>query len=522
MIAQPDLDIPLAQYTAYFAAVVPDRVAVTDGTAHYSYRELDRAANRVANALRAAGIGRGEVVGFIGLNSLDYCQLLYGTAKSGGTMLPVNWRLAPPELAYILKDAAVRIMFCDAQFAAAVEGIRGELPQLERVIVVGEGGGFAAWRDAADDTPPPVSCAADDIALLFYTSGTTGRPKGVLTSNRSLSAGRAAERHIGDWYLAGPHDVTIAAMPNSHIGGTGWLLMGQFRGGTMLVLPAPDPARMLDCVAQHGVTQIFAVPTVVDMMVKEQQRHPRDLSTLKYIHYGASSFAPSQLRDAIATMGCGFIQYYGMTETGGLMTVMTPDEHDASLPERLKSCGKPLPGVSIRLCDAQGHEVPTGEVGEIWVRTPAMMSGYLNRAEDTAASYTDGWFRTGDAACRDADGFLYIADRIKDMVISGGENVYPVEVENALLAHDAVAEAAVIGLPHDKWGEQVTAVIVLKAGRRVDAAELQAFLRGQLAGFKIPRRYFFTESLPRTPSGKLKKFELRQIYGQRANQPLVE
>ncbi|MGB0220072.1 MAG: long-chain-fatty-acid--CoA ligase [Sinimarinibacterium flocculans] len=513
MIAQPQIDIPLAQYTEHFAGIVPHRVAVTDGAARYSYRDLDHAANRVANALLADGIRHGDVVGFIGLNSLDYCQLLYGTAKSGATLLPVNWRLAPPELAYILRDAAVRVMFCDAQFAPVVESLRSELPRLERVIVVGEGGGFSGWRDAASDARPDVAYAAEDVALLFYTSGTTGRPKGVLTSNRGLSAGRSAERRMGQWYLAEPHDVTIAAMPNSHIGGTGWLLMGQFRGGTMLVLPAPDPARMLDCVAQHGVTQMFAVPTVVDMMVKEQQKRPRDLSTLKYIHYGASSFAPSQLRDAIETMGCGFIQYYGMTETGGLMTVMAPDEHDANQPERLKACGKPLPGVSIRLCDAEGREVRTGEVGEIWVRTPAMMNGYLNRPEDTASSYTDDWFRTGDAARRDSEGFLYIADRIKDMIISGGENVYPVEVENALLAHEAVAEAAVIGLPHEKWGEQVAAVIVLKSGRQADAAALETFLRSQLAGFKIPRRYFFAEALPRTPSGKIKKFELRVAYG---------
>ncbi len=514
MIPQPDINTPLAGYTEYFSSVVPDRTAVSDGERRYSYRELDQLANRVANALTASGLGRGDVISFIGLNSLEYCQLLYGSAKSGAVLLPVNWRLAPPELVYILNDAKAKILFCDPQFAATATLIRDQVPSLQRIIVVDRSGEFVRWRDAASDTRPQMDHQAEDIALLFYTSGTTGRPKGVLTSNRGLSMGRYAERRVGPWYFSEDHDVTIAAMPNSHIGGTGWLLMGQFRGGTMLVLPAPDPARMLDMIQSERVTQLFAVPTVVDMMVKEQRQRPRDLSSLKYIHYGASSFAPSQLRDAIETMGCGFIQYYGMTETGGLMVAMAPEDHDVNLPDRLKACGRPMPGVTIRLCDAEGREVPVGAVGEIWVQTPAMMNGYLNREKDTIESYTGNWFRTGDAARRDAEGFLYIADRIKDMIVSGGENVYPVEIENAILEHDAVAEAAVIGLPHDKWGEEVCAVIVPKSAATIDAQDMIAFLRSRLAGFKIPKRYFVADALPRTASGKLKKFELRKQYAE--------
>ena len=505
----PDYDQPVADYSRFHARHDAKAIAYREGDHLCSYGELDTRSNRVANALRGSGCEPGDRIAYLGVNSGAYVETFCGANKAKVIYVGVNWRLAPAELEYILNDAGVRLVVADAGFVPLLKELQDVVPSLQ-TIVSAERGAFAQWRDANPDGDPALEHDQDDPILQFYTSGTTGKPKGVVISNRAMSEHRRSEDQLGDWYLnSEPREVSINAMPNFHIGGLGWLLIGMFRGAKIILMPAPEPGAFLDYIEQEKVTHLFAVPVVLGMMLEEQKKRPRILDSLQVIHYGASAIPLPMLREALEVMGVGFCQYYGMTEANGVISCLAPVHHDPERQSLLTSCGLPMPGTEIKICDRQGREVSRGSSGEIWVRSGGMMQGYWNRPEATAEAFEDGWYRSGDGGHMDEEGFIYITDRIKDMVVSGGENIYPSEVENALYEHPAVSEVAVVGVPDEKWGEALKAVVVLTGGVETTNEELIGFLRGRLAGYKIPRRYEYTEEIPRTASGKVQKYLLR-------------
>ncbi|WP_232455712.1 AMP-binding protein [Sphingomonas sp. KC8] len=375
--------------------------------------------------------------------------------------------------------------------------------------------GFAAWRDAQPDHDPHGDAGYDDPVLQLYTSGTTGNPKGAMLANRSLLSLRAdyPAEQMPEWNRWGPHDVSLIAMPNFHISGSGWGLWTLQHGAKGVVVREFDPHQVLDLMTRHRITKIMMVPTAMRIVCDHPDAAGTDFSFLKYICYGGSAIPLDLLRQAISVFGCGFAQMYGMTETAGTIVGLPPEDHDPAGNQRMRGVGVPLPGVEVRIVDEGGNELPRGQVGEIVTRSGANMSGYFGNAAATAETIDrEGWLRTGDAGSMDEDGYIYLADRMKDMIITGGENVYPAEVENALYSHPQVSDVAVIGVPDPKWGEAVKAIVVPAPGERPEPAELIAWARARIAGYKAPKSIDFRETLPRNPSGKILRRLLRDEY----------
>jgi len=426
--------------------------------------------------------------------------------------MPVNWRLSAREIAQILSDAGAKTLFIGAAFAHLLPGLAAHCAGLENVFILGEGEGpnhYLAWRDAQSASDPLIPVDPADVFLQLYTSGTTGMPKGVQITHAASIRMRSLEVSTGgDWTQWGAEDKVIVAMPNFHVGGTSWALQWFARGATCVVQVQVDPRAMLDAIEQEGITHLFTVPTVLSMMLADASCSQRDFSRLKMIHYGASPISPPLLVDCIKTFGTGFVQYYGMTETNGVVSVLQPHEHDLNDPERLKSVGKPYPGIEIRIMDSEGRELAPGQVGEVCVNTPCLMKGYWQLAQATASSMFGAFYRTGDAGFFNEGGYLFLVDRVKDMIVSGGENIYPIEVENVICEHQAVVEVAVVGIPDPQWGEAVKAFIVTRDETLTQEAILD-FLRDKIARYKIPKTVEFIEILPRNASGKLLKRELR-------------
>jgi acyl-CoA synthetase (AMP-forming)/AMP-acid ligase II len=491
-----------------------DRVALHFEGRRLTYAELDRDASRIANALIAAGVRPQGRVALLAKNSVAFFELWFGAAKADAVLVPVNFRLAPPEIAYVVNDARAEILLVGSDFYAAVEKVERELKTVRQIIAID--GGHPGWPSYADwsarhsDRDPDLPIAPHGCAIQMYTSGTTGHPKGAQLSHANLlSLLPVAIEGFGDWHEG---DVSLVCMPLFHIGGSGWALVGLYRGVENVVTRDPDPAAILKIIAKHGVTKAFFVPAMILFLLQVPECRATDFSSLELIVYGASPAPIELMRNALKVFGCGFAQVYGLTETTGAITYLGPEEHLPDAVERLKSCGKPMSGVEIRIVDPAGRDVPPGEVGEIVCRTPQVMLGYWNLPEASHQAIRDGWFHTGDAGYRDRDGYIYIYDRVKDMIVSGGENIYPAEVENALFGHPAVADVAVIGVPDEKWGEQVKAIVVRKPGVDVTDREIIDFARERIAHFKAPRTVDFVEALPRNPSGKILKRELRKPY----------
>jgi long-chain acyl-CoA synthetase len=479
-----------------------------------TFGELDRRSNQVANALRAAGVGRGDRVAFIDKNGLEYFEVTFGLAKVGAVNVAVNWRLAPPEMAQIIEDARAAVVIVGPDFIGHIEKVEGELPGVRTIVAVG---GHDRWQDyeawvaphAAED--PGEQTGPDDVAFQLYTSGTTGLPKGVMLTNDNFFGGVVGI--AGQWRFT-EDSVNLAMMPMFHIAGAGWSMVGLYFGCRTVVLRDVDPARILQVIPEFGITNAFMVPAVIQFLLMTPGVESTDFSTLRALVYGASPITDKVLVQGMRTFGCEFIQVYGLTETTGAITQLDGVDHDPEQrPQLLRSCGKPYPWVEIRIVDGDGNDVPVGQVGELWTRSHQNMKGYWENPEATSQAVTaDGWFKTGDAGFADAEGYLYLHDRVKDMIVSGGENVYPAEVENALMQHPDIADVAVIGVPDDKWGEAVKAVVVRAQGSDLTEQDVIAFARERLAGFKLPKSVDFADVLPRNPSGKLLKRELREPY----------
>ena len=453
-------------------------------------------------------------IAYLAKNSPAFFDLWFGAAKADIVLVPVNFRLAPPEVAYVVDDAGAEILFVSADFYPLVEKVAHDLKSVRRIIAL-DGGhegwtGYAEWLAGQPDLDPAIAVAPDRCAIQMYTSGTTGHPKGAQLSHAGLlTLLPGALNQFGAWH---DKDVNLVCMPLFHIGGSGWALVGFYRGVETVLMRDPDPTAILRLIPEYRITKAFMVPALLLFLMQVPLCKTTDFSSLELIVYGASPAPIDLVRNALKTFGCDLAQVYGLTETTGAITYLPPEDHDENNAERLKSCGKAMTGIEIRVVDADGNDVGVGEVGEIITRSPQNMLGYWNQPEATRRAIRGEWFHTGDAGYLDADGYIYIYDRVKDMIISGGENIYPAEVESALFSHPAVADVAVIGIPDERWGEAVKAMVVRKPGTNVTADELIGFARERIAHFKAPRSIDFVETLPRTPTGKILKRELRKPF----------
>ena len=482
--------------------------ALICGNEVLTYGALERRANQIANGLHAAGIGAGDRVAYLGFNGLPYFEILFGAAKVGAIFVPLNWRLAAPEVAAVLADAGVKRIFATRRMAAQLTDPSVPVEWVDEP-------GYCAWRDGQSSSDPFVSVDSADCAVLIYTSGTTGSPKGVMLSHGSLLTLRlqVPVEAEPDWNRWSHDDVSLIVMPLFHVGGLCLALWTLLYGASGVVVPSFDIDEILQELIRHSVSKLFLVPTALRLLIEHPRVDQADLSRIRYIMYGAAPIPLELLRKCMNKLRCGFIQMYGMTETAGTVTVLTPLDHEGDGTDPLSSVGRALPGVKLAIADADGRNLPPGEIGEVLIRSPSMMTGYWGMPEATAEVLTAGWLRSGDAGYLDRDGYLHLCDRVKDMIISGGENIYPAEVENAIHDHPDVAEVAVIGVPSERWGETVHAVIVPRTGIEPDPQSIIAWTRTRIAGYKVPRSIEFVDQLPRNPSGKVLRRLLREARG---------
>ncbi|MEZ5649359.1 MAG: long-chain-fatty-acid--CoA ligase [Burkholderiaceae bacterium] len=498
-----------------------DSIAFDTPSRSWTYREADEAANRIAQGLLELGIGHGDRVACLTRHGAESTLLMIAAARVGAVCAALNWRLAPPEIAYVLTDSQARLLLTDLEFAPALVGT--EFPMLQQVLLTDgntpQQSGFASWTSRFEPRDPHRDGAPDDAALQLYSSGTTGLPKGVVMSSHNLMLACCAYAMV---YRIDAETRMLNALPSFHIAGVENALTTLIEGGRTRFHPAFEPATTIAAVEQERITHMFLVPAMMLFVLQHPAAEGADFRSLRAVSYGGSPVAESLLAEARHRFGCGLLQVYGMTEVTGPATWLLPEDHDPGGPRAhlLRSAGTPSPGVEIRVVDpATGADCDEGAVGEIWARTPQNMIGYWRNPEATAEVFPEGrdelggWLRTGDAGYH-REGVLYIHDRIKDMIISGGENIYPAEVENAMAAHPAIAEVAVIGVPDARWGEAVKACVVLRPGKTVDGDELLAWVRERLARYKCPKSVDFVATLPRNPSGKVLKRTLREPYWQ--------
>ena len=497
----------------------PDAIAFITPERTWTFGEVDAESSRVAAGLAALGLGPGDRVACLTKHMAECGVLLLGAAKLGAVCMPVNWRLAPPEIEYIVDHGQAKFMMADASFLQLLA--RTNLPALRETVVTEPGQGrllpsFEEWRAGFPANDPGHRSAPMDTALQLYSSGTTGLPKGVEIANRGyFEVLDIGPKMVG---LDPARSVMLNVLPTFHIAGMGNLMMPLMAGCPSVFHPEFDPAKVIAAIGEHRVTHSFLVPAMIQFLLQSPTAAAGDFSSLQVISYGGSPISDTVLTEAKRVLGCGLLQAYGMTEAP-FMTHLLPQDHDPEGPKAhlLRSAGTPVPGVEIRIVDGEGRDVPEGGVGEVWARTRQNMKGYWRNPKATEETFPCGredgvgWMRTGDAGYL-REGYLFIHDRIKDLVISGGENIYPAEVENVLARHPAVAECAVIGVPDERWGEAVKACVVLRAGQQASAGEIIEFMRAIIAHYKCPKSVDFFAVLPRNPSGKLLKRVLREPY----------
>ncbi|MEU0314133.1 long-chain-fatty-acid--CoA ligase [Nocardioides sp. NPDC006273] len=490
------------------AGLRPDVAALAfDGQA-WTWTELHDRILRLAGALRSEGVTEGDRIAFLDKNHPACLEMTFAASLLGAAHAVVNFRLSQEELAYVIADSAAEILIVGEEFVETVAAIRSELPHVRRIVVLG--GDKDEYEGLVASGPPLTDrhqAEATDCFLQLYTSGTTGWPKGAMLSQGGLAA---HSEGLLPAYQMDESTVNLVAMPLFHVGGTSWAIGSMHAGGRTIIARDAVPADLLSVIKKEQVTHAFFVPALIQMLLA-QDDVAEATKSLQVIGYGGSPMPAPLMDKTLETLSTPLYSVYGMTEMSGVFCVLGPDDHrNPKRPQLRASAGRPLPGSEVRVViPSSGEDAAPGEVGEFWVKSPQMMIGYWNKPEATAETIVDGWLRTGDAGRMDEDGYLYVEDRVKDMVITGGENVYPAEVERVLIQHPAVAEVAVIGTPDEKWGETVHAVITLEDDSTTDAAELIAYARERLAHYKCPTGVTFVDALPRNPTGKILKRHLK-------------
>jgi long-chain acyl-CoA synthetase len=493
------------------------RTATICGSRQHSYTEYAERVARLASALQTLGMARGDRVGMLALNSDRYIEFFYGTWWGGGAVNPVNIRWSPAEIAYSLDDCNTRILLIDDQFKGLAAELRNRSQFLHTLIYTGDGDtpeGMLGYEDllAAARPVPDAGCSGHELAGVMYTGGTTGFPKGVMLSHENLCSNALGGISVGITHGDGR---ALLIAPMFHIAAASTMLAHATAGGTFVIVPMFTPLGTLQAIQQHQITHLLLVPTMLQLTTDHPDAAHYDLGSVQVLAYGGSVISQTVLERAMQRFpSAGFYQAYGMTELSPCATYLTADDHRSAAAKTglLRSAGRASFTTEVRVVDHDGREVPRGAVGEVAVRGPNVMLGYWNKLDQTAAVLRDGWMHTGDGGYMDENGYLYIVDRLKDMIVSGGENIYSAEVENALSQHPAVAVSAVIGIPSEAWGESVHAVIVLKPGATASLEELAAHCRTLIAGYKCPRSIEIRDALPVTGAGKIQKTELRKPF----------
>jgi len=516
MWAYPEIRT-LADIVPYHARRRPQATALISGHGRLSFAEFEERTNRVAQSILDADLPAGSRIGYFAHNRIELAELLFGAAKAGHPFMPLNWRLAPAEIAALIRDSGCALLFVEEAMRGAIDMALADNPAPPRIVAFSPSREpwLAGFADGYAGDRPVVAVPESATALQMYTSGTTGLPKGVELSHHAFNMMRLCD-HLDPSAVWREGETFLMFMPSFHMTGIGWLIQNLYFGMTISMLPQFEPAAVLQAIRDTRPELVIIVPTALQMLLDHPDAATTDFSSIHSIVYAGAPMSLPLIRQALERMRCGFFNMYGATELTSAVLWLRPHQHDLSNPERLKSVGTPIPLVEVKLLDPQGQEVPQGSVGEIVVRMPSVFSGYWGKPAETAAVLRNGWYYTGDAAYRDADGYFFLKDRIKDMIVSGGENIYASEVEQALVQHPAVQEPIVIGVPHPRWGEAVKALVILRPGMTATPDELIAFCRTLIAAYKVPKLVEFVETVPRTPSGKVQKAVLRRQEADRA------
>ncbi|MFD9458776.1 long-chain-fatty-acid--CoA ligase [Streptomyces sp. NPDC059985] len=511
-------DRTLAARAALHARTRPDHPAVVCEDRTLTYAELHGESNRTAHALRAAGPTAGLRVGYLGRESEHYYDLALGCAKSGAVLVPVNSRLTAREVEHVLRDSQAGLLFVEREFRPVVDELRSVLPELRQVVEMDSdahvAGGFLAWKAGRPDTDPPTAGTAgfDDAVAQLYTSGTTGLPKGVVLAQRTFFTFIADTRAQGvDWIDWRPEDRGLSCFPGLHTSGFGWFMHSFNAGATTVIMRqfiADEATRLIE---RHRITTLWAAPAMLRMMLTERGTTRETFRSLRKVVYSGSPIDRELLLTCIDVLGCELAQGYSSAEAGSFVTCLAPEDHTPDS-RVLASAGRACPGNEVRILDGDGNELPPGGVGRVVIKSPARFLGYWRLPEVTAGSLSGEWLSMGDMGHLDADGYLFLVDRVNDTIIVAGQNIYPTEVENALREHPAVEEVSVYGVPHPQWGEAVRAAVVLRPGAGATPRDFLRFLNGRIAGFKIPTGYDLVAALPRNPTGKVLRRVLRERF----------
>ena len=499
--------INIGEFLTRRADITPNREALVCEGLRLNFKELNERANRLANYMKELGVGHGDRVGVLAFNEAEFYDLLFGLGKIGAILVPVNYRLAGPEIQYILTDCDPNVFIFGKDFQEVVDSIRNEIPSQHLIAISDDppewAGAYEKVIGQASADEPEIIGGDDDTLTILYTSGTTGRPKGAeLTHNYYYWTSIQLTSTIG----TREDDTTLIALPLFHIGALAappWII---HMGAKTVLLRTLDPQRFLELLGEEKVTGFGSVPQLLDFLKLVPDFEKYSWESIKVILVYAAP-VPVTLLKEYSESGIEVRQLYGLTESN---TATVLDSENAL--SKVGSCGKPFFHTQIRIVDENYNDLPPEEKGEILIKSPNTMKGYWNRPKDTAATFKDGWLCTGDIARMDKDGFFYIMDRKKDMIISGGENIYPAEIEDILLGNSKIADVGVIGYTHEKWGEAVKAIVVLKPDEEMTEVELIEWCQGRIGRFKIPKKVEFTDVMPRTPTGKILKTELREKF----------
>ncbi|KRF21093.1 hypothetical protein ASG90_01400 [Nocardioides sp. Soil797] len=501
----------LGDIPRHYAQTMPESPALIDAAGADSWARLDSRSNQVARVMLDLGITPGDRVALLGKNFKQYFEVLFGVGKVSASLVPLNWRLAKPELVGIINDARPAVLLVDEEYADTAAAVIAASDTTCRVIGYDSAnpdrGEWAGLVAAASDTDPGIEVNPWETVVLMYTSGTTGLPKGVQLSHQNYLYLRLCE-HLEPSFNYTADDVMLTVMPLFHAMGVGLSLQALYNGAAVAVYSMPTPAELIELIERDRPTILPLVPAVIQMMLEVAGESTEVFAPVRVVVYAGAAMPMAVLQRALKAMDCDFIQFYGSTETAAGVTFLRPEQHRQGA--KLETCGSPLPLVEIKIADPLGDEVPDGAVGEFLIRAPSLTTGYFNQPELTAAAFAGGWYHSGDAGFRDEEGFLHLVDRVKDMIITGGENVYSTEVENALGQVDGVQMCAAVGLPDDKWGERVVGVVVADPSAALTEATVIAQCRELIAGYKVPKEIRFLNELPMTASGKVMKNSLRE------------